>query len=109
MHSNTKLTTKRVPNRFIFLLAIFLVCLCKHQFQDITPKLVIFVFTGDYLDVEQVKEEAIKVIDETHNLFKDDPIQGLVPRLPSNKLIPYGPFQIWFHKVEEIIKVNQFP
>ncbi len=63
--------------------------------------------SGDYLDIEQVKEEAIKVIDETHNLFKDDPIQGLVPRLPSNKLIPYGPFQIWFHKVEEIIKVNQ--
>ncbi|CAK9272285.1 unnamed protein product [Sphagnum jensenii] len=60
----------------------------------------------DYLDVEQVKEEAIKVIDETHNLFKDDPIQGLVPRLPSNKLIPYGPFQIWFHKVEEIIKAS---
>jgi hypothetical protein len=67
------------------------------------------VFTGDYLDIEQVKEEAIKVIDETHSLFRDDPIQGLVPRLPSNKLIPYGPFQIWFHNVEEIIKVNQFP
>ncbi len=46
-HSNTKLTTKRVPNRFIFLLAIFLVCLCKQQFQDIIANLVIFcVYRG---------------------------------------------------------------
>jgi hypothetical protein len=29
-----------------------------------------------------------------------------VPRMPSNKEIPHGPFQVWYEKMEQIFKVT---
>ena len=58
-----------------------------------------------YMVVEDAKSEFVKSIEEVHTLFKDDPSQGQVPRLPCNKDIPHGPFQAWYDKVDQVIQV----
>lgn len=56
---------------------------------------------------KEAKENIVKTIEEVHELFKDDLAQGQVPRLPSTKEIPHGPFQVWYEKMEQIFKVTQ--
>lgn len=56
---------------------------------------------------KEAKDNIVKTIEEVHELFKDDLAQGQVPRLPSTKEIPHGPFQVWYEKMEQTFKVTR--
>lgn len=76
------------------------VCWCIYKALD-----VVLGCAEAYMVVEDAKSEVVKSIEEVHTLFKDDLSQGQVPRLPCNKEIPHGPFQVWYDKVDEVIQV----
>ena len=61
-----------------------------------------------YVALDDAKLMVMQVIEEIHEIFKEDPAQGQQPRLPSNKEKPFGPFQRWVEKLEDVMKVNRF-
>ena len=63
--------------------------------------------TEPYIALDDAKIWVMETIHEIHEIFKEDPAQGQQPRLPSNKDKPFGPFQRWVEKLDDVFKVNR--
>ncbi|XP_073389479.1 uncharacterized protein [Physcomitrium patens] len=57
-----------------------------------------------YVALDDAKMWVMEIIEEIHEIFKEDPAQGQQPRLPCNQNTPFGPFQRWVEKLEEVVE-----
>lgn len=61
-----------------------------------------------YIALDDAKLWVMQTVEAIHEIFKEDPAQGQQPRLPANKDQPFGPFQRWVGKLEDVYKVASY-